>query len=158
MHSSRQRGFLLAEFAVGIGLSSVLAAIVVSSLYQVNRAATDQGASLEVLTEVQKATLWLARDIRKASATDLADGGPAVTTASFTWTDSVGSTHTCSYALSGVDLRRSCDAATNTAARALSGLSFSRTGGLVAIGFTVTPADRSSYAETVSLRVAMRAR
>ncbi|MBI4307131.1 MAG: hypothetical protein HY678_12505 [Chloroflexi bacterium] len=154
----KQRGFLLAEFVVGLGLSSVFAAIVVSSIYQLNRASTNGEATLEVLTEVQKAAVWVTRDVRKASSSNLTDGGGAVSSASFSWIDSGGASHSCSYALSGTQLQRTCDGSPSVAARAVSGLSFSRSGSLVSVGFTVTPAERPSYAETVSLRVAMRAR
>lgn len=151
-----QSGFLLAEFAVGMGLSSVLAAIVVTAVYQLNRASDDGAARLETLAEVQKATLWLSRDVRRASTTDLNDGGPAASAASFDWTESGGPVHTCVYALIVSELRRTCDGATSVAARAVSALSFSRVGSLVAINYTITPAGRPGYAEAVSLMVAMR--
>lgn len=153
-----QRGFLLAEFVVGIGLAGVLASIIVSAVFQLYKASDSGTARLETLTEVQKATIWLARDIRQSSTSDLGDGAPAVAYATFNWIDRGGTPHSCSYVLSGTALQRTCDNVVNVAARAISGLSFSRAGGLVAIGFKVTPDGPASYAEDVSLRVAMRAR
>lgn len=155
---SLQRGFLLVEFVAGMGIASVLASIVVSSVYQLYKASDSGAARVETLTEVRKATLWLSRDIRQASSSDLSDGAPAVGDADFTWTDSVGAPHTCSYALTATDLQRTCDSTTIVAAHKVSGLAFSRSGGLVAIGFTVTPDGGTSFAEDVSLNVSMRAR
>lgn len=155
--ASRQRGFLLAEFVVGIGLSAVLASIVVNVVFQLNRASDIGEAKLQTLTEVQKATIWVLRDIRGASTSDLDDGGPSASTATFNWNDSGGTPHSCSYALSGTELRRTCDSVTRVVARYVSGLSFERVGGLVSIEFTVTPVADASFAEDVSLRVAMRA-
>jgi Tfp pilus assembly protein FimT len=153
-----QRGFLLVEFVVGMGLASVLATIVVSAVFQLNRASSIGTARLQTLTEVQKATIWFTRDIRQASSSDLGDGGAAVGDADFNWTDSVGAPHTCSYVLSGTDLQRTCDSTTIVAAHKVSGLAFSRSGGLVAIGFTVTPDGVTTFSEDVLLRVSMRAR
>lgn len=153
-----QMGFLLVEFVVGMGLASVLATIVVSAVYQVYKASDSGERKVQTLTEVQKATIWLLRDIRKASTTDLSDGGPSVGDADFNWNDSGGVPHTCSYALSATNLERTCDSTTTVAARKISGLAFSRAGGLVAISFTVTPDAGATYAEDVSLSVSMRAR
>ena len=152
-----QMGFLLVEFVVGMGLASILATVVVSAVYQVYKASDSGERKLQTLTEVQKATIWLLRDIRKASTTDLSDGGPSVGNAEFNWNDSGGSPHTCSYALSATNLERTCDSITSVAARKVSGLAFSRDGGLVTITFTVTPDAGASYAEDVSLNVSMRA-
>jgi type II secretory pathway component PulJ len=155
-----QRGFLLAEFVVGVGLAGILSSIIVSAVFQLNKASDIGEAKLQAVTEVQRGTIWLARDIRQASSSDLGDGGPAVTTATFLWTDPAGQggePHICTYALSGTNLQRTLDGVPSVVARSVSGLLFTRTASLVSISFTVTPDADPDFAEDVSMSVAMRA-
>jgi len=149
-----QRGVLLIEFAAAVAISGILGTTVVGSLFQLHRTTVDGGAQFEVTTEVQRATRWVTRDIHRADSTDISDGGAPVSTASFDWTDDLGA-HSCSYALNGDALERTCDGQPAAAARRLSGLSFSRSGSLVLLSFDVTAGSRPDLSETVSMYVSL---
>ena len=149
-----QRGALLIELAAAVAVSSILGTTVVGSLFQLRRAAVDGGAQFELTTEVQRATRWATRDIHRAGSTDIPDGGAPVTAASFGWTDDSGA-HTCSYALNGGALERTCDGEMIVAARRLSGLSFSRSGSLILLSFSVTADSRPDVSEAVSMYVSL---
>lgn len=151
-----QSGFLLAEYVVGLGVMSVLSAIVVSSVFQLQRASDIGRSRQEVIVEVRKSTLWLTRDIRRASATSLSDGGGPSGSASFNWVDSGGTARSCIYELNNGDLQRTCDGVAFISAGMISGLSFTRSGRLVTAAYTITSASDPTRTETVTLRVAMR--
>jgi len=149
-----QRGTMLIEFVVAAAISGLLGATVVGSLFQLQRTTIEGGAQFEVTTEVQRATRWVTRDVHRAGSTTLVDGGPAVATATFEWSDDTGD-HACTYALDGETLERTCDGAPAIVARRLSGLSFTRVGSLITVAFTVTADSRPDKNEPVSMYVAL---
>ncbi len=150
-----QRGFMLVGLLAGVAITAVLGAVLVNSLYQLNRAGSDGGAHLAVATAVRTSTRWLARDAQRAETTTVPDGGAPVSTGAFNWTDEIGP-HSCSYALDGTNLARTCDGATVVAARGVSSLQFTRSGGLVTAGYTITATGRPDVSETVVLNLSIR--
>jgi hypothetical protein len=108
-----------------------------------------------VATAVRTSTRWLARDAQRAETTTVPDGGAPVSTGSFDWTDEIGP-HSCSYALDGTNLVRTCDGAAVVTARGVSSLQFTRSGGLVTAGYTITAPDRPDVAETVVMNLSIR--
>ena len=154
-HGGRgQRGFLLIELAAALAVTSILGTTVVGSLFQMQRAVADGGAQFELTTEVQRATRWVTRDIHRAGSTDISDGAAPVSGASLGWTDELGD-HTCTYALNGDVLERTCDGELAEVARRLSGLSFSRSGSLVLLSFNVSAGGRPDVSEVVSMYVSL---
>ena len=105
--------------------------------------------------QVRAATLWLERDIARATTSNVPDPGAPTASAQFDWTDDTGP-HYCTYAITGADLIRTCDGVPNSVAKHLSGLQFTRSGSLLNVNFTATSPDRPDVSEAVSINLAMR--
>ncbi|MCH8223275.1 MAG: hypothetical protein IH868_07690 [Chloroflexi bacterium] len=150
-----QRGTSLWEVMVATAVGGALGVIIVGTLFQLIKTASDGRGQTDVTTYVLTSNRWMTRDIRMAATTDLPDGGSGIATARFDWDDS-GTPVSCSYGLSAGSLTRTCGPDTVVVARGASGLTFARTGSLVTAVFTVTSAVRPDYSETVEFNVAMR--
>jgi len=149
-----QRGAVVIELVMAAAVSGILGTAVVGSLYQLHWTTADGSARFDVTTEVQRATRWLSRDIHRADSTDIVDGGAPVSTGTFDWTDASGA-HSCAYALNGNALERTCDGQLAVVARRLEGLSFSRSGSLITLSFSVVPDGRSDLSEAVSMYLSL---
>ena len=159
-----QAGFTLLEFAVSLGFMSAMGGLIAGSSLLAMKTNTETGAIAHVAVETSKTTQWLVRDIHRAgqdadlsdpvTATDLVDGGAAVTSASFSWDDGVSDT-TCTYSLSGTDMQRACGGSPFVVGRFISGLQFTRVGRLVTVTYVITPATAPDAAETIVLSVAL---
>ena len=150
----RQHGAVLIELVVAAAVSGILGTAVVGSLYQFQRTAADGTARFDVTTQAGRALRWVTRDIHRGDSTDIADGGPAVATGTFHWTDELGA-HSCAYALNGTALERTCDGQLVVVGRRIEGLSFSRSGTLITLSFSVTPDGRPDLVEAISMYVAL---
>lgn len=153
---SGERGVFLLEFAVAVGFMGVLGSLVVSMLGQGWELNSRNAAIMTVAVDTSTSTTWLVRDIHLATATDLADGAAAQTTAQFTWTDG-GGAHVCDYALVSSALSRTCDASTISIARNIDNLTFERVGELITISYDVATADRPDISDSIALNVALGA-
>ncbi len=152
---SRQLGFTLVELTAGIGLSALIGGVMVTAIFELNKASVNGQAQQAVTVQVRAATLWLERDISRAASSNVPDPGAPVATAQFDWTDESGA-HVCIYALTGTDLIRTCDGTPSSVARYISGLQFTRSGSLLNVGFTATAPIGAGKSETVSINLAMR--
>ncbi len=150
-----QRGTSLWEIMFATAVGGSLGVIIVGSLFQLHRTASNGQGQTDVTTYVLTSNRWMTRDIRMAATTSLADGASGIATAQLDWDDS-GTPITCTYGLGGGSLNRTCGADTVIVARGASALTFARSGSLVTAEFTVTSAARPDYSETVEFNVAMR--
>ena len=150
-----QRGTSLWEIMVATAVGGALGVIIVGSLFQLIKTASDGRGQADVTTYVLTSNRWMTRDIRMAATTDLPDGGFGITSARFDWDDS-GTPVSCLYDLTGGSLTRTCGPDTVVVAGGASGLTCARTGSLVTAEFTVTSTVRPDYSETVEFNVAMR--
>jgi type II secretory pathway pseudopilin PulG len=153
--SRSQSGVTIVELLSGIALSALIGGIMVSSMFELTKASELGQAQQAVTVQIRAATLWLERDIARASSSNVPDPGSPLTTAQFDWTDEVGP-HSCVYALTGTDLIRTCDSVPISVAKHLTGLQFTRSGQLVTVGFTATSPDLATKSESVSINLAMR--
>lgn len=150
-----ESGFTLVELMAGMALSVLVGTIMVTSMFQLNKASSNGRAQQAVTVQVRAATLWLERDIARAETSNVPDPGAPLASAQFDWTDDTGP-HSCIYALDGADLIRTCDGVPGSVARYLSGLQFTRSGALLTVGFTATAPGRPDVSEAVSINLAMR--
>ncbi len=151
----RQTGVTIVELLSGIALSALVGGIMVTSMWELTRASEMGQAQQAVTIQVRAATLWLERDISRASSSNVPDPGAPLASAQFDWTDEIGP-HSCVYELTGTDLIRTCDSVPTTVAKHLSGLQFTRSGQLLTVGFTATAPELATTSETVSINLAMR--
>jgi prepilin-type N-terminal cleavage/methylation domain-containing protein len=147
--SNRGRGFTLIELAITIGVMGVIGTLVVMSLFQTFRASDQTSGKVGVADQVARVSTWLTRDGHRATITSLVDGGPAVNTATFSWTES-GALVSCQVALSGTNMTRTCGGSTGTIGSNISALSFSRVDRVVKVSYTVSD---GGYSQSVALNV-----
>lgn len=151
----REAGFTLIELMAGMALSVLVGTIMVSSMFELNLASRNGRAQQAVTVQIRAATLWLERDIARAATSNVPDPGAPLASAQFDWADDTGP-HSCTYALDGTDLIRTCDGVPGSVARHLSGLQFTRSGALLTVDFTATAPGRPDVSEAVSIKLAMR--
>ena len=135
-----QKGFTLAEVLVGVSILTAVMSTVGMALFQALGTETrvvDDGLAI---SELRKGLGWFAGDIKMAKSTDLVDGAPAVSSATFSWTDefqAAGTPHTISYAVVGDSLVRTYDGIAHTVTRRAVSASFSRSGQTITAQFEV---------------------
>lgn len=149
-----QFGFTLLELMVSVGIMGALSGVITISLFAMLKAQADTNSNSQIAIEVSKSTRWVARDIHRATSSDVIDSAPAVATANFTWMDG-GSAVTCVYSLNGGDstMERACGGISSKVANGISGLQFTRSGDLVSVSYTVTSSLNTSRTENVELLV-----
>ena len=131
MKARNQKGFSLVEVIASVGILTV----VMSGMCMAMSHAIDaQGYVIDdglAINELRKGLSWLSSDMKKASATDLTDGGPPVYSVSATWMDQYqgsGLQHSVSYILKGDVLVRTYDGQAHTVGRNVRSASFYRVG------------------------------
>ena len=151
----QQRGFALLEILLALTLSSILLTSVGAALHQFTRASDRGGAQLSALHDLQNASFWLTRDGTRADALNLADGGPAQTSVTMTWT-SDGQPHTVTYSLSGTQLQRDHNGAVTTVARHVINAQFTVASRLMTASITSSLAGEADLAESASFHIWLR--
>jgi len=149
----KKAGFSLLEFAISLGFMASLGGLIAGSSFLSIRTGAETGARADLAVETATSTRWLLRDIHRAEATTLIDGGAAASSGTFSWVD--GGAVVCVYSLNGTDLVRNCGSSVFTVARSISGLQFSRTGDLVTAVYTITPTEAPGISEQITLNVAI---
>ena len=125
---NRQGGFTLAEMLVGLSILAVVTSSLGTAMFHslgTQQRVIDDGRAIN---EIRKGLGWIAEDVKMAQSTDLVDGGPASSSATFTWTDEfsgAGASHSSAYALTNGDLVRTYDGASHPIARWVVSASFS---------------------------------
>ena len=124
-----QSGMTLAEVLIGTAVLTLVMSIGGLSLFQA--LATEQTVVLDgsAINELRRGTGWFAEDVMMAQTSDLADGAPATSSVTFSWTNEyLGATdsHSSSYVLVGDRLVRTYDGDSHTVARRLVSADFSR--------------------------------
>jgi hypothetical protein len=135
---------MLTEVMVAVGIMMVIGSGLVNALYQINTITARGAAHLETEADLRTSMQWLARDFRRATASDLTDGAPPVSCAALApgacltldWTNEyaeASASHTISYAIVGAELKRTYDGVTMTVARNVSAVHVSLQGRLVTV-------------------------
>ncbi len=123
-----QKGFTMVEILAVMAISGILLTGLVVAIFQVFGTTRQNSVPLTALENVKNSAYRLSQDVRKASTTNLVDGGPAVSNLTLDWTiwyatdDNTydangnlipkgnlipsGQYHRCEYSLSGVKLQR----------------------------------------------------
>ena len=149
----RESGFTMVELLVGVGILTVIMSTVGMSLS--HALGTQQGVIDDgrAMIELRKGLSWFAEDIRKASTSDLADGAPAVSNATFMWTDEyndAGINHTSGYNLAGAELVRTYDGAAHTVARNVVSASFSKSGSKITLQLEIDAGEGTTRSHSLS--------
>ena len=136
-----QRGITLLETLVAVAITGVIGPVVVLVIFQMQSYTSRNNAHLTVAADQGTAFRWLARDIRTANTTDLADEAAAVGNLRLDWTDryeGATTTHFAIYSLDGTKLKRTYDSNTHTVANHVTSVEFSRVDKLLTVTLTST--------------------
>lgn len=141
-----QRGFTLAEVAVTIVVTAVLASllgVVITQMIVV----PDKGADhLDALHDLQNAVSWIGSDVVSAES---ASGGGSLT---LTLPDS----SVVTYEITGTDLWRNTDGGSLVVADSITDISFTVDGRLITMDITSTPGGNWGISESRTYMLAMR--
>ena len=150
-----QQGITLVEVLVAVAVSSLISAGLGSAIYQFISIGERTSDAQKTLRDVQNAGHWLTLDGKKASSTDLDDGGPAAASMTLHWTvDSQD--HSSTYYLDGTAMKRDHNGTVLTVARSVSSLQFTRGGQLVIVAMTSTPNGRWGVSKQVNYNLWIR--
>ena len=136
----QQEGVTLAEVVVGLGILTIVMSTLGMSLFQAIGTQKDVADDGLAIYELRKAISWLHQDIEMAASTDLADGLPAVTSATFNWTNKFDNTwdvHSSAYSLVGNEIVRTYDGVAHVVARRVVSAAFSLSGNTITIQLDV---------------------
>ncbi len=149
----KQRGFSLLELIISIGFMASLAGLISGSTFLSIRTRVETGAVADVAVETAKTTRWLVRDVHRAESTNLVDPSTGSTSATFSWDD--GGPVSCTFALSGTDMTRTCGGAATTVGKFINNLTFDRSGNLITVHYQIVPPDAVDRAEQLDLNIAL---
>jgi len=136
-----QRGAVLLELVVAVGIMAMVASVASSAIFQMFKTSEKGTDRVIALHDLENAIHWINLDTGKASASDLVDGAPPVEAMTLTWTE--GSTlHTVTYSLSGTELRRDYDGQAAAVARHISNVEFSMLNNVITVTITSSPDGR----------------
>lgn len=137
-----QKGMTLLELAVGTAIIGILVLGTVALFTHEVTGTAAARTSVTVGHEIREAARWLCRDGIMAETTNLIEGAEPVDNLVLSWVERyecINVPHTCSYILSGDELRRDYDGTVTTVARHISGIKFSQTGDVLTVSITCTP-------------------
>ena len=149
-----QRGVTLAETVLAIGLITMAMGMVGMPLFAVVASNDERRDDTSATVAWRRATAYVARDAVNAETTSLINDATPVDTLTLGWTDADDALHTVGYALSGDSLVRTFDGAPLVAARGVTAVEFSRSGGLLTFAIEVRAGEASL--ESITARTMMR--
>ena len=152
---SEKKGFTLIEVLVAVSVASLIIGVLGSVTFQFTRTTERGSGQFVALHDVQNVGHWINMDGKRAQSTNLIDGGLPVQSMILIW-DEDGANHTCSYSLSGSDLKRTCDGNTTTIARHITQVGFSVSQRLLTANITSQPEGRWDIQEQAVYKVWMR--
>ncbi len=160
----RQKGFTLVEVLVVLAVGGVLLTGLVTSIFQVTTFTDRSNSQGIALADLHPATLQIKKDLQMAQDTSLTtDGVPQQDSISLDWTDythlegTENHNHSCNYALSGTELRRTYDGTESIVGRNITSVVFTQDGRLVNVVITATGPGIQQRSKTIEFRVHMRA-
>lgn len=137
-----QRGMTLLELLPGLALAGLLAALLVTSIYQINKFSSRQSRELAAIGNIQNASHWISADARMAKSTDLAEGSPPASSVTLDWTDlydGASLPHTSTYSLSGDSLLRTYDGNAMPVGRHIQSVGFTVSGRFLTVSIVSSP-------------------
>jgi len=146
----KQKGFTLVELLVALAITGILLLVLVLTIHSILVNTTNNNDKVVVLSNVDRAALYIRRDLQQAQDTDLPEYGAPQSSCTLTWIDITGFTtdnstsHSCTYALVDTNLERSYDGITSIIARQIEDIEFCENGSFIDIAIT--------SADSVSLR------
>jgi len=156
----RQKGFTLVEVLVVMAVGGVILMGVVLSIHNVVWGTGRSNSQVVALADVNHATLSLKKDIQMSQSANLTDGVSSLVT--LTWTDYTGfepedaRNHSCSYVLSGTELRRTYDGTESIVGRHITSLGFTQDGRVINVVITATGSGFLQRSKTLEFSVYMR--
>jgi len=149
-------GFTLAEVLVTVGLMGIIMSLMGGALFQALGIQRWWQDDVIATKELRNAGSWLSGDTFNATATDLVDGNPAVSSVTMSWTDTDSVSHTASYSYDVVGNRlvRDYDGIQHTVARRVASAGFSLSGKMLTFDLEVNASrgGTESKSLTVNLR------
>lgn len=152
-----EHGFTIVEALLGLSILSVVMTGMGAALFHAVRAQDEVVDDGLAINELRKGFSWFTEDAKMARATDLTDGAPPASSATFSWTDAyqgAGISHTVSYGLIGDRLVRTYDGKAHTVAHRVLSVSFSRTGQVITALAQVNA--KPGQPRTLSIQAVMR--
>jgi prepilin-type N-terminal cleavage/methylation domain-containing protein len=137
-----QKGATLLELVVGMAIFGMIAIGTVTLLNNEVTGTAAARASVTTSDQIRGAARWLCQDGSMAESTNLVDGAQPVDNLALSWVERyecINLPHTCSYTLSGDELRRDYDGTVTTVAQYISGIKFSQTGDVLIVSISCTP-------------------
>jgi len=137
-----QKGMTVLELVVGMAIVGMLVIGVVTLINHEVKGTAAARASVTNSDQIRGAARWLCKDGCMAESTNLVEGSQPVDNLTLSWVERyecVNVPHTCSYSLSGDELRRDYDGTVTTVARYISGIEFSQTGDVLTVSISCTP-------------------
>ncbi len=137
-----QKGLTLLELVLGMAIIGIL---VVGTVTIINHEVKGTAAARTCVTtadEIRSAARWLCQDGIMAESTNLVEGAEPADNLVLSWVERyecLNLPHTCSYVLSGDELRRDYDGTVTTVARHISGIKFTQTGDVLTVSISCTP-------------------
>jgi len=163
-----QKGFTLLEMLVALAIGGVLLTGLVISIFQTFAITQQDTTAISGFDNVKNAAFEITRDVKKSSATDILDGGPAADSLALSWTiwyDQDGNLipdgqpSTCEYSLSGTDLQRVLNGgAPRTVGRYITAVQFSRLNNMITVSITASPESRTETAVQQTYYVFLQAK
>ena len=150
-----QKGFLLIEMLLALGISSIIVTSLGVSLHQFIRISDQGNAKLSTLHDVRNAGFWINRDGGRAESTNLVEGAGPVNTVTMNWTAG-GQAHVVTYSLSGTEIKRDHNGNVITIARHVTQLEFSLNQRVISTDMTSSITGRADATEIVSLKTWLR--
>ena len=141
-------GATLVETVLGIGITTVILSFVVTSLYQTLNVEQVWRDDALATRDLRHAASYFAGDVVNAQATDLVDGGGAVSSLTLSWTDKDGVPHAAVYSLSGPSLVRNLDGAPIVLAASVVSAGFTLSGGMISLSLEVEAAQGGTQTES----------
>ena len=130
-------GFTLTEVLATVGVVTLAAALVGSSLYATLSVQRVWHGDVTATRELRNAESWFSTDAVNTQSTDLTDGAPPASSASLTWTDGDGIPHTALYSLVESNLVRDFGGVQTYIARRVVSAGFSLSGRVLILDLEV---------------------
>ncbi len=139
-----QRGYSVNEMLVGVATLGIVGTAFLVAFFNLTTSVEKTNAAYLAISETSQSSTWTFRDVSMAQSTDIADGAPAVSTATFSWNNLYGGTTVArqvTYSLNGTQLVRTSETDTSVVAIGIKTLQFSRADKLITVTIQAEPAN-----------------
>jgi len=159
----KQKGFTLVELLLALAITGVMLPVLVLTIHSILVNTIDNNDKVEVLSNVDRAALYMRRDLQQAQNTNLPENSTPQSSCTLTWVDITGFTtdnatsHSCTYALVDTNLERTYDGITSIIGRQITDIEFCQSGSFIDVTITSANAEplRQQY-KTLNFSINMR--